>query len=354
MTTPNLQTLYICNMYTVPLSVHCLYFKCILFLLLSVHCMYTTKCTLFDNTKLNGYGCFQLSKHHFSLFDITGIFGVHKQMCAAMYLKGILEFSSMNDHGRLEEFHIIDIHDDVLDMVKVWHEKCKVNPRCLECSAVLGKVTDNWKQSKSNNRHHWGTEENNGRHVAGERSMSGLTKSLKDNDKGNHHRYPSKEQYNDKGQYILRRFCGKTTDILIYTTDILQLKGIDVIAVSEDPNVTGHGALSRVLLDAGGQVYRKEHSELQSFLFKHSTSKVMLTSGGHNLPFHHVLHAVIRRIGEYETMFQKRLKETYTHILERANHLVNKSKSKKVSGTTINLALPILGIGKLVFFWFFL
>ena len=58
MTTPNLQTLYICNMYTVPLSVHCLYFKCILFLLLSVHCMYTTKCTLFDNTKLNVYGCF--------------------------------------------------------------------------------------------------------------------------------------------------------------------------------------------------------------------------------------------------------------------------------------------------------
>jgi hypothetical protein len=85
-----------------------------------------------------------------------------------MYLKGILEFSSMNDRGRLEEFHIIDIHDDVLDMVKVWHEKFKVNPRCLECSAVLAKVTDNWKQSKSNNRHHWSTKENNGRHGAGE------------------------------------------------------------------------------------------------------------------------------------------------------------------------------------------
>ena len=293
----------------------------------------------------NGDGCFQLSKHHFSLFDITGIFGVPKQMCAAMYLKGIQEFSSMNDRGRLEEFHIIDIHDDVLDMVKGWHEKFKVNPRCLECSAVLGKVTDNWKQSKSNNRHHWGTEENNGRHGAGERSMSGFTNSLKDNDKGNHHRYPSKEQCNDKGQYILKRFCGKTTDILIYATDILQLKGIDVIAVSEDPNVTGHGALSRVLLDAGGQEYRKEHSKLQSFL-SHSTSKVLLTSAGHKLPFHHVLHAVIRRTGEFETMFQKKLKETYANILERANHLVNKSKSKKVSSTTINLALPIFGIGK--------
>jgi hypothetical protein len=266
-------------------------------------------------------------------------------MCAAMYLKGILEFSSMNDRGRLEEFHISDIHDDVLDMVKVWHEKCKVNPHCLEYSAVLGKVTDNWKQSKSNNRHHWGTEEKNGRHVAGVGSLSGLTKSLNDNDKGNYYRYPSKEQYNDKGQYILRRFCGNTTDILIYGTDILQLKGIDVIAVSEDPNVTGHGALSRVLLDAGGQEYRKEHSKLQSFL-SHSTSKVMLTSAGHKLPFHHVLHAVIRRMGEFETMFQKKLKETYTKILERANHLVNKSKSKKVSSTTINLALPIFGIGK--------
>ena len=264
------------------------------------------KCTI-----LNRKGCLKLNRHHFSLFDITGIFGVPKQMCAAMYLKGILEFSSMNDRGRLEEFHIIDIHDDVLDMVKGWHEQFKVNPRCLECSAVLGKVTDN---------------------------------SLQDNDKGNHHRYPSKEQYNDKGQYILKRFCGKTTDILIYETDILQLKGIDVIAVSEDPNVTGHGVLSRVLLDAGGQVYRKEHSELQSFLFKHSTSKVMLTSAGHKLPFHHVLHAVIRRTGEFEPMFQKKLKETYTNILERANQLVNKSKSKKVS--SINLALPMIGIGK--------
>jgi O-acetyl-ADP-ribose deacetylase (regulator of RNase III) len=100
-----------------------------------------------------------------------------------------------------------------------------------------------------------------------------------------------------------------------------------------------------VLLDAGGQEYRKEHSKLQSFL-SHSTSKVMLTSAGHKLPFHHVLHAVIRRMGEFETMFQKKLKETYTKILERANHLVNKSKSKKVSSTTINLALPIFGIGK--------
>jgi hypothetical protein len=53
----------------------------------------------------------------------------------------------MREKGLL---HIIDIHDDVLDMVKGWHEKFKVNPRCLECSAVLGKVTDNWKQSKSN------------------------------------------------------------------------------------------------------------------------------------------------------------------------------------------------------------
>jgi hypothetical protein len=50
-------------------------------------------------------------------------------------------------------------------------------------------------------------------HVAGVGSLSGFTNSLKDNDKGNYHRYPSKEQYNDKGQYILKRFCGKTTDI---------------------------------------------------------------------------------------------------------------------------------------------
>jgi len=272
---------------------------------------------LFDNTILNGYGCFQLSRHHFSLFDITGIFGVPKQMCAAMYLKGILEFSSMNDCGRLEEFHIIDIHDDVLDMVKDWHKRIKVNPRCLEYNSVLAKVTDNWKQSKNNNRQPWGTKENNGRHVAGVRSLSGFTNSLKDKDKGIHHRYPSKEQYNDKGQYILRRFCGKTTDILIYATDILQLKGIDVIAVSEDPSVTGQGALSTVLLDAGDKEYRKEHSKLQTRLFNCSTSEVMLTSAGHNLPFHHVLHAVIRRTGEYETMFQKKLIETYTKIHKR-------------------------------------
>ena len=228
-----------------------------------------------------------------------------------MYLKGILEFSSMNNRGRLVEFHIIDIHDDVLDMVKDWHEKFKVNPRCLECNAVLSKVTDNWQQGRSNNRQPWCTEENNGTHVAGVGSLPGFTNSLKDNDKGNYHRYPSKEQYNDKGQYILRRFCGKTTDILIYATDILQLKGIDVIAVSEDPNVTEQGALSRALLDAGDNEYRKGHSKLRPLFVNGSTSEVMLTSAGHNLPFHYVLHVVIRCKGEYAYLFQKKLKETY-------------------------------------------
>lgn len=270
-------------------------------------------------------------------------------MCAAMYLRGILDFSSMNDRGRLAEFHIIDIHDDVLDMVKVWHEKFQANPRCLECSAVFTKVTDNWGQSKNNYRNHWDTEQNNGRHVTGERSVSGFTNSLKDTETENYHRYPSKEKYNDQGQYILKRFCGKTTDILIYAIDILQLKGIDVIAVSEDPNVTGQGALSRVLLDAGGKEYRKEHSKLQPYFFKCSTSEVMLTSAGKNLPFHHVLHAVIRRQGENEHLFQKKLKDTYTKILENANGLVTKSKSKTVF-STINLALPMIGIGKLFIF----
>ncbi|CAG2228792.1 unnamed protein product [Mytilus edulis] len=153
----------------------------------------------------------------------SGIFAVPKKMCAAMYLKGIFEFSKNCNLGSLKEFHIIDITDEVLDLVKDWYTKYLLNPACIEIEAVLLKMSDTgsylddkrYGQAGYGPSHgkHDGKYDRNGREVAANAAAHGSTK-------------------------IIRNFCEKT-DIHIYTKDILRLINVDVIVVSEDGFIKG-------------------------------------------------------------------------------------------------------------------
>ncbi|CAC5395201.1 NEK1_4_5 [Mytilus coruscus] len=216
----------------------------------------------------------------------SGVCGVPKSMCAAMYLRGIYDFSKQGKLGSMKEFHIIDIHDDILDMINDWHSKLKKNPRCLDFDAVLS---------------------------------------------------------GSDGVNILRNYRGKT-DIHIYTKDILKIRGIDVIVVSEDSLVKGEGGLSRTLLAAGCDQYRHEHRQLQPQSNNSTTglsrTVVLMTSGGHKLPFKHVLHAILRREkGDTEEMYQTVLWSTIDNVLSTVNALDMKSKKD------VTLAIPMIGLG---------
>ncbi|CAC5395203.1 DTX [Mytilus coruscus] len=279
----------------------------------------------------------------------SGIFAVPKEMCAAMYLKGIFEFSEQNKFASLQEFHIIDINDEVLEMVEKWHKKFTDNPRCLDVNSVCRQTGQGGNRFSGS----YGKGENKGRHRS--ENASRFSDSRKGHDKRDvkyDHGTRDDVKYDhdghaiivskDKDKFILRF---DKTDIHIYKADVLKLRNIDVIAVSEDPEISGKGALSRVLLDAGDEKYRSDHKGLRRLIGKHSTGKVLMTTAGGNFSFRHVLHAVIRRQGENtENMFQKSLQQTFSQILDSANKLGCPNKeTRRRHGIT--LALPLLGTG---------
>ncbi|XP_052099922.1 uncharacterized protein LOC127734203 [Mytilus californianus] len=284
----------------------------------------------------------------------SGIFGVPKSMCAAMYLKGIFEFSKQGRHGTLKEFHIIDINDDVLDLVYDWYMRFQNNQRCLDFDIVLAKSADANLDHPGNRRfggngHTGHYQKPDNRHSGSHGNSDNFASSWKSINKpeGN-------KRYDHNGREIgalkgtgstpitgkvIRSFCGKT-DIHIYTDDILKLKNMDAVVVSEDGLVKGEGGLSRALLDAGCNTYRDEHRKLQPWVMEKSRATVLMTSGGKNLPFKHVLHAILRRKpNEKEEIFQKELSTTINNILEKANILDNRMKKG------VSIVLPMIGLG---------
>lgn len=271
-------------------------------------------------------------------YFFTGIFAVPKRMCAAMYLKGIFEFSKRGHLDSLKEFHIIDIHNEVLDMINDWYTKYKKDPACIEIGAVL-------KSCESDHRRAF-TRQSSGHHD--ERGNKKISDNLSESQRrksqvGKEVMHARATDPRPSTTKVVPKFCGKT-DILIYTGNVLQLEGIDVVVVSEDGLVKGEGGLSKALLNAGCDKYRKEHKKLKPvvkiWFLEHNQGTVLLTTGGDKLPFRHVLHAIIRRQnGEQEQVFQKKLQSTMYKVLLQANLLNFKSKKG------INIALPMIGLG---------
>ncbi|KAJ8317697.1 hypothetical protein KUTeg_005601 [Tegillarca granosa] len=62
-----------------------------------------------------------------------GIFDVPESLCAAMYLKGITDFSrKVPGKRQVEEFHIIDIKDDILNLIQDAYQKWKKDPLSID------------------------------------------------------------------------------------------------------------------------------------------------------------------------------------------------------------------------------
>lgn len=260
-----------------------------------------------------------------------------------MYLKGIFEFSKQGYLDSPKEFHIIDIHDEVLDMIKGWYTKYKKDPTCIEVSAVL-KSSDSDHRSPLNRPPAWQHDERGNKRKSdnfseSQRRAGHVGKEVMQARAADPGPIPTK---------VVPKFCGKT-DILIYTGNVLQLKGIDVVVVSEDGFMKGEGGLSMALLNAGCDRYKKEHKKMKPMfqfrILEYKQGTVLLTSGGDKLPFRHVLHAILRRqSAEQEQVFQRKLQTTIDNVLMQTNLLNMKSKK----GTTI--ALPMIGLGMFLIF----
>lgn len=225
-----------------------------------------------------------------------------------MYLLGIIKFSEDGDIGRLEEFHIIDVQDEVLDMVVDWHGRWLHNPTCLRISSVLAKEYDESNQSR--------------------------------NDQGF-------RRNKDKGRSVLdswdivplKSSTGKT-NIYIYTGSILDLKeNIDIVVVSDSPNLGGEGGLAKALLVAGGPEYKRHRDKIRGFRgTKHHEGTILVCSAGKELPFERVVHAIIGRPNiNYINVHLKLLASLISEIIKEINAISR--------GKTISLAFPMIGTG---------
>ncbi|XP_060069510.1 uncharacterized protein LOC132549586 [Ylistrum balloti] len=70
----------------------------------------------------------------------SGLFGVPTDLCAAMYVLGIIDFSkNVANLNSLKEFHIIDIKDEILNMVMQYYQEWKQNPSALSPSMLVSQ-----------------------------------------------------------------------------------------------------------------------------------------------------------------------------------------------------------------------
>lgn len=244
-----------------------------------------------------------------------GIFGVPKQLCAAMYLNGIFKFSGANQLGSLEEFHIIDIHDEVLDMIIEWYEKWKINPPCLAVDNVL---------TKSNSTSGAGMEMGNRVRRFDKQSQEGASSSSNDS----------------SSRSLFKNIHGKT-NIHITTGSILSLKNVDAVVVSESPYFSGEGGLVKTLLKNGGEEYRTHHAMLKKNKnLQHG--KVFMSLAGGKLPFEHVFHVIISRMSSSSLeLHLKYIQTAIKNVLQTVDNMKRRSEE-------ISLALPMIGTGKII------
>ena len=295
--------------------------------------------------------------HFHTKTAISGIFGVPLPMCAAMYLKGILEFSECKGQRRVvKEFHIIDIKDDVLDHVQKIHQSIsRGKSKMLDPVHVLHKFSEGemratgnvnkWNQYGERNRSDKSQDnKNRNRHKCDSFASSLTWKPAVQATKPDYHRSKSFSEGQDV-EINAAQFKIGHCDIFIYTGDILALNGVDGLVSSENQSVSGSGRLASSILKAAGEKYKKEHAKLQPPNGKYCRGVLVTTAG--ELSYQRVFHAITIKLSDKKSPDWKDLDilaNLVYAVLQKADELVITWKVWKILRPE-SIAIPLLGAG---------
>ncbi|KAJ8317355.1 hypothetical protein KUTeg_005259 [Tegillarca granosa] len=279
----------------------------------------------------------------------SGLFAVPKEMCAAMYIRGIMKFSSENPHSSIQEFHIIDIQDGMLDLVKNAHAKWLTNKKSLKPEELL----KDWKPvswpctyphstPKVNCKSHDQGSQNKGfHHVTYAEVAAQQTPDLcfiKE--------VVVKGKMKEKKVYEFK----ESLQVHVYTGNILDVKGVDAIVSTENRCFSGTGGLAKALLEKAGKKYKQEHMDI-SMSRKNNPfplNEVVMTQAG-NLQYRNIFHVIVEQFSgsfaptEYDKSNQGK---AVKHVLEKIqtiqsiNFMDNKKPIKKI-------AMSLFGSGKI-------
>ncbi|XP_062613012.1 uncharacterized protein LOC134274798 [Saccostrea cucullata] len=272
----------------------------------------------------------------------SGIFGVPKQACAAMYVRALLDFAENFLPGldnKIKEFHIVDIKEDMLDSIFAEYNGQHKNGRSyLEPGSVLKRL----EITPWNTGHSW------------KRSGSDHSNYSNSGSAGNTNiqtRFANKYQ---AGKAIVKCVSNKTATgsdeffigdllkVLIYKENIIELKNINIIVCAEGREGFGQGYTSKQIIEKENDKYKKRVKKLFDDSKYRNFSDVLQIDSG-ILHYDLVFFAIIKRFPNSKPQDDclSLLKRTTLKILEKAN----KRKTKKTKNKPLSLAMPLLGTG---------
>lgn len=247
----------------------------------------------------------------------SGIFGVPLAMCAPMYVKAIVDFD-VKKRKFLQEVHIVDLSDEILDLTCKACRLYSGNARNLEPNAILKKYEEKFtkenafKQAKSSERD----------------LAQNLCRHLKNDDK----------------RVIFE--IGSGVKILIYKDDLVKLKGIGTLVSAENCAFTGSGALAKSILQHAGPSYVKHHNQVRrDFKDRRLAKNTLRTLDAGKLDYRFVIHAIVNRFAEDVDRKEDELldlKMTTFRVLAHGDFLCT---SEKKSKNLEKIAMPLLGAG---------
>lgn len=238
-------------------------------------------------------------------------------MCAPMYVKAIVDFD-VKKRKFLQEVHVVDLSDEILDLTCKACRLYSGNSRNLEPNAILKKYEEKFtkenafKQAKSSERD----------------LAQNLCRHLKNDDK----------------RVIFE--IGSGVKILIYKDDLVKLKGIGTLVSAENSAFTGSGALAKSILQHAGPSYVKHHNQVRRDLKDRRLAKNTLrTLDAGKLDYRFVIHAIVNRFAEDVDRKEDELldlKMTTFRVLAHGDFLCT---SEKKSKNLEKIAMPLLGAG---------
>ena len=284
-----------------------------------------------------------------------------------MYLKGILEFSECKGKGRVvQEFHIIDIKDDVLDHVQKIHQSiCWGNSNMLDPVHVLHKFSEGeksamghdykWKSLGEKDRAGKSQEYRNRNRHKGDSFASSFTagKPATQAAKPEYQRSKSFSEGQDTEVHAAKFTIGRC-DIFIHTGDIISLKDVDGLVSPENPSVSGSGRLATAIMKVAGETYKAEHAKLQPPNGKYHRGVLVTTAG--DLSYQRVFHAITTKLSDRKSPDRRELDalaDLVYDVLHKADEPVLTLKFWKILRAE-SIAMPLLGAGNYLLYYIIL
>lgn len=265
-------------------------------------------------------------------YFLSGIFGVPKQACAAMYLRALFDFSEKHPRSTLREFHIIDMKSDVLDLICTeYQESFKHGRERLTPSNVIERLGIRTRGTTWTHRN-----------VCGMSSANGIQENSANAKQKLKHFSKQRLRENGHGKFTV----DDKLEVHIYTNNILNLQNVSILVCAEGLETQISGRIAKTIFE---QAKKNQKEKIKALLSgnKYYSQIKQINFGifGYQMLF----FAIMKRFGENAPRHEDLmlLKNTTVNILEAAN------KKKKNNKSELSLAMPLLGTGMHYFSSFF-